>query len=86
MKYILDLLNKIKWDKRESPEDYVIGYEDRVSKEIIEVKFTDIKRIEGNFMIIEKNLEEVSIPLHRIRVVKKNSSVVWERPMTHEGP
>jgi uncharacterized protein (UPF0248 family) len=37
-------------------------------------------------MIIEKNLEEASIPLHRIRVVKKKGSVVWERPMTHEGP
>jgi len=86
MKYILDLLNKIKWDKREKPEDYTMGYEDRVSGQVIEIKFADIKRIEGNFIIIEKDLEEVSIPLHRIRVVKKNDSVVWERPKARAAP
>ena len=75
-----------KWDKRENPADYVIGYEDRVSKQVVEVKFTDIKRIEDNFMIIEKNMEEVSIPLHRIRVVKKKGSVAWERPKAGAGP
>ena len=79
MKSIKDLLNKIKWDEKEQPEDYVIGYEDRIAKGIMELKFTDIKRLEGTFMIIEKNLEEVNIPLHRVRVVKKKGEIVWKR-------
>ncbi len=86
MKPIIEIINKIKWDKKENPEDYTIGYEDRVSKKIVEIKFTDIKRMEGNFMVIEKNLEESNIPVHRIRVVKKKDSAVWKRPTSHAKP
>jgi len=85
MKPIVNIINKIKWDERENPEDYTIGYEDRILKKIIEVRFVDIKRIEDNFMIVDKELkgrmEEVSIPTHRVRVVKKKGEVVWERPV-----
>ena len=77
---IHELVNKIKWDENENPEDYTIGYEDRVAKKIVEVRFSDIKRVEDNFMILERDMEEVSIPLHRVRVVKKKDDVVWERP------
>ncbi len=90
MEPITNIINRIKWDKREDPSDYVIGYEDRVSKKVIEVKFTEIKRIEDNFMVLERNMEEVSIPLHRIRVVKKKGNAVWERkiksPKAREEP
>ncbi|MBN2112160.1 DUF504 domain-containing protein [Candidatus Woesearchaeota archaeon] len=86
MQYIADLINKIKWDENENPEDYVIGYEDRISKKIVEIKFTEIKRIEGNFMVLERDLEEVDIPMHRIRVVKKQGNIVWERAKAHEEP
>lgn len=86
MEPIINIINKIKWDKRERPEDYTIGYEDRVSKQVVEVKFTEIKRIEDNFMVIEKDLEETSIPLHRIRIAKKNGKVVWKRPKAGAKP
>jgi uncharacterized protein (UPF0248 family) len=86
MQYIVDLINKIKWDENENPGDYVIGYEDRISKEIIEIKFTEIKKIEDNFMVLERDLEEVNIPLHRIRIVKKQGKVVWERTKAREEP
>jgi uncharacterized protein (UPF0248 family) len=86
MKPIIDLINKIKWDESESPEEYTLGYEDRVSKRIVEVKYTEIKRMEGNFMIIERDSEEASIPVHRIRIVKKNNKIVWERPKSPSKP
>ena len=76
---IIDLLNKIKWDEHEDPEDYVIGYEDRVEKKMIEISYSAIKRLEGTFMIIEKDGEETNIPTHRIREVKKKGEVVWQR-------
>ena len=78
MQQIKDLINKIKWDKRENPKDYSLIYIDLGKKK--ELAYTDIKRLEGNFMIIERNREETEIPLHRIREVKKKGKIVWQRP------
>lgn len=78
---IKDFLNKIKWDKRLKPEEYSIFYMDRVENKLIEIKYNDIKRIEGTFMIIDKDLEEVNIPLHRIREVRRNKKLVWKREL-----
>ena len=77
MQYILDLLNKVKWDKNEDPEDYSIAYFDRVSSKNKEIRFNDIKSIGGNFMIVGE--EESHIPLHRIREVKKKGIIIWQR-------
>ena len=79
MQPIKDLLNKIKWDKRENPDNYSIHYFDRISKTLIKIVYASIKRFEDNFIIIEKNHEESHIPLHRIREVRKNNIIVWKR-------
>ena len=79
MQYILDLLNKIKWDKKESPEDYEIAYFDRISNKKENLKYDEIKKIDGGFIIVEKEDKEVNIPLHRIREVKKKGVVIWKR-------
>jgi len=77
MQPIKNLINKIKWDKRESPKDYSLIYIDLGKKKGL--SYTDIKKLEGNFMIIERNNEKTEIPLHRIREVKKKGKVVWKR-------
>ena len=77
MQTIKDLINKIRWDKRESPFDYVLVYID-LGKEK-EIPYTAIKRLEGNFMIVEKEGKEVEIPLHRIKKVKKKGKIIWQR-------
>jgi len=79
MQHIPDLLNKIKWDKKEKPEQYEIFYLDRITKKLIGIKFKDIKRIEGSFMVLEKNNEEVNVPLHRIKRVERKGKLVWGR-------
>ena len=80
MQTIKDLINRIKWDKRENPDDYTLGYEDRVAKKIIEVSFNGILRFEEGFMVMaDERGEEAMIPLHRVRVVKKKDVVVWSR-------
>jgi len=71
---IKNLLNKIKWDKRENIEDYSLEYIDRIEKKNIEIRLKDIK-IEGDYIVSEEN----TIPLHRIRKVKKNGKVIWNR-------
>jgi len=38
-----------------------------------------IKKIEGNFLVLEREGEEVYIPTHRVKEVKKNGKIVWKR-------
>lgn len=76
---IIDLLNKIKWDRNLNKDDFSIIYFDRVNNKEIEINYNKIKKIEGNFMIIEKDQEEANIPLHRIKKIMKNKEVIWQR-------
>lgn len=78
MQPIQNLLNKIKWDKRENPGEYSIFYYDRILKELIEIPYEEIKRIEGSFMVLD-NEDESNVPLHRIKKVTKEGYVVWQR-------
>ena len=78
MQPIQDLLNKIKWDKRENPKKYSIFYFDRILKKLIKIPYTKIKRIEGSFMVLN-NEEESNIPLHRIKKVAKDNVVDCQR-------
>jgi len=78
MQPIHELLNKIKWDKRENPDDYILFYYDRILKKLMQIPYNKIKRIEGSFMILD-NEEESNVPLHRIKRIMKNNAVVWER-------
>jgi uncharacterized protein (UPF0248 family) len=79
MRTIKDFLNKIKWDKNLNAEDFIVCYLDNISKELVELKFKDILRVEGNFMVILKEDEETFIPLHRIREVRRKEELVWKR-------
>ncbi len=44
MKTISELINKIKWDEKEDPEEYSLFYEDRISHDYKEIKFLAIKK------------------------------------------
>ncbi len=81
---IHDLLNKIKWDKRENPGDYVLYYYDRVEKKLKPLKYKDILKIEGGFLMVTLNNKETNIPLHRIRKVENKGKVVWERVVDNQ--
>ena len=76
---INSVINKIKWDKKENPNGYSLYYIDRIENNYKELRFKDIKRIEGNFLITNKNNKEAEIPMHRIRIVKKNKITIWKR-------
>ena len=79
MIFIKDLINKIKFDEREKGEDYVLFYYDRIEDRLKPLKFGEIKRVEGSFLVLNRNGEEVEIPMHRIKKVEKKGEVVWER-------
>ncbi|MBI5880946.1 DUF504 domain-containing protein [archaeon] len=73
------LVNKIKWDSREKPEEYSLFYIDRITKRLVKIKYEDIKRIDEGVLVLDRNGEETEIPLHRIREVRKKGEVVWKR-------
>ena len=75
---IKGLLNKIKWDKVDNPNDYAIFYYDRILNKLIKIPYLKIKRLEGSFMVLN-NDDETNIPLHRIKKVAKKDAVIWER-------
>ncbi len=75
---IKDFLNKIKWSKEENSADYLIGYWDNVDKKIFFIRFDEIKKIEGNFLLLDRE-KETYIPVHRIREVKKEDKTFWKR-------
>ncbi len=77
MKPAQEALNQIKWDKKLKPEEYSVEYLD--FGKLTKIPYTSIKKIEGLFMIIEKNGEETNIPLHRIRIIKQKGEIIWQR-------
>lgn len=74
-----DLINKIKWDKRENPEDYVLDYWDNMIHKLIEFPYKAIKETSKNFITIEIDGEEKEIPMYRVKFVKKKGETVWKR-------
>lgn len=76
---IFDLLNKIKWDKKENPKDYKIIYFDRIENKEKELKFTNIKEIGKEFLTVITNEKEIQLPLHRIKKVYKKNTCIWKR-------
>jgi uncharacterized protein (UPF0248 family) len=59
-----EIINRIKWDKSQDKDDFVIGYEDRFLG-IMEITFAQF--------------EKADIPMHRIKHFKKKGEVVWDR-------
>ena len=76
---IIDLLNKIKWDKKEKSEDYEIIYFDRILGKQMTIHYTKIQALENPFMVLKDKAKEVKIPLHRIQEVKKQNETIWKR-------
>jgi len=77
-KTIREILNEIKWDKKNNVEDFSLKYIHRGSpKNYKDLKITDIKDILGAFFTI-KGLkfenELVNIPFHRILEIKDNKT------------
>ncbi|MBW3015082.1 DUF504 domain-containing protein [Candidatus Woesearchaeota archaeon] len=79
MQTIKDLINKIKYDKRENPIDYTLFYYDRVSGKKVKIRYNDIIDIQGYTLVLEKNNREVYIPMHRIREVRRKGVLIWQR-------
>lgn len=74
-----ELLNKIKWSRKENPKDYLLFYYDRVENKLKEIGFEEILKVEEGFLSLRRGGKEVQIPLHRIKKVKKKGIIIWKR-------
>ena len=58
---IKDLLNKIKWDKKEEPSDYTIVYKDRIENKYKEIKYSEIKGLSREAIEKLENIKPISL-------------------------
>lgn len=81
---IKSLINKIHFDPKENPDNYVFFFEDRIQKKLLPLKFDEIEKIEGNFILVLHDNELHNIPLHRIKIVKYKNDIFWKRNTEYE--
>ncbi len=80
---IVDLLNRIRWDKEFGKGEFVIGYENHMLDRYVYVPLEEILFEEGDhfsFQLKNKMDELITIPFHRVREVLKDSEIIWQRP------
>ena len=76
------LLNRIRWDREFGDADFVIGYYDRVTDEIIQIPFSSLITEAGDhfsMQILNDDTIVRSVPLHRVREVYRNGKLIWRR-------
>ena len=79
---IHELLSRIRWDPNFGRADFVIGYYDRVSDEIIRVPLAALyfePDDHFSFDLVDDTGELHSIPLHRIKEVFRDGELIWQR-------
>lgn len=72
---IKQLIDKIKWDVNLKKENFDFFYLDREEGKLFKFNFNDIKKVYNNVL----ELEEKTIPLHRIKIVKEKGKTIWQR-------
>jgi len=77
---IRDILNKIKWSLDGGLSDCEIVIEHRGAPGNLKViKGGNIRDIAPRALIVQEEGEEVIIPFHRIREIRKGKAVLWSK-------
>jgi uncharacterized protein (UPF0248 family) len=83
MKPIQELFSRIRWDKEFAQGRFEIGYYDRIKNEIVSVPLKAVQFTEGDryfaFQCFDAEGEAHTIPFHRIREVRKDGELIWQR-------
>ena len=80
---IQELLNRIRWDQEFARGEFALGYYDRIKNKIITVPLKAIHFPEGDhytFEVLDEEKAVHTVPLHRIREVRKGGALIWQRP------
>jgi len=80
-----NILNRLRWDSRENPENYEITYRHRgVAGDMKRIRASQIQKLGKSYFTISGDSktenEEATIPFHRILEVRDllNQTVLWK--------
>jgi uncharacterized protein (UPF0248 family) len=80
---IQQLLSRIQWDPEFGKVAFVIGYYDRILKEIVRVDLAEVVITPGDHQAVKIMAPDGvfhTVPLHRIREVYRDKQLIWRRP------
>ena len=80
---IQELLSRIRWDPEFGRGKFVIGYYDRIARQIIKVPLARLvfeTDSPSSFEAIEADGSVHSVPYHRVREVYRDGELIWRRP------
>jgi uncharacterized protein (UPF0248 family) len=79
---IQDILHRIQWDPACRDSVFDIGYIDRVAGAIVRVPLDDVRLEPGTppaLTVRDADGAVLRIPLHRVRQVRRDGVIFWER-------
>jgi uncharacterized protein (UPF0248 family) len=85
---IQSVFDRIRWDRQFGHGDFTIGYYDRIVHSIMTVPFENIHVEPGHhfsFTAVEADGSAHEVPFHRVREVRRNGQLVWQRKV-ERGP
>jgi uncharacterized protein (UPF0248 family) len=85
---IQDLLHRMQWEPEFGKAEFEIGYFDRVTNKIVHVPFRRVHFEKGEhfaFEAIEEDGSVHTVPLHRVRKVRRNGALIWQRAPEPRG-
>ena len=80
---IHELLSRIRWDPAFAHANIVVGYYDRVDKQIVKLPLARIEFASdshGSFEAIAADGSVHSVPFHRVREMYRDGELIWHRP------
>jgi len=77
-----NILNRVRWDKQEHPENYLITYRHRGAPDDVKrIRASSVMRLGKSYFTLQDagSDDETVIPFHRILEVRNTSddSVIW---------
>ena len=77
-----NILNRLRWDEKENPDDYVITYRHRGAPgDAKQVNASEIRTLGKSYFTIQEESasEESLIPFHRILEIRnmRDDSILW---------
>jgi uncharacterized protein (UPF0248 family) len=77
-----NILNRLRWDSSENPENYLITYRHRgAPSDVKRIQASKIRRLTKSYFTLQDNSEseETVIPFHRILEIRNtvDDSLIW---------
>jgi hypothetical protein len=77
-----NILNKLRWDTRENPENYLITYRHRGAPgDTKQISASQIMKLGKSYFTLSEDSDETTIPFHRILEIRNlnDGSVIWRK-------